>query len=319
MHNSSGPLRNSKAARSARGVPTFSLYGEQGRISDVEFVHIEDIASRSRNYNWEIDSHTHRGLFQMLCLLEGRAHIQLDDLSMEVEAPAAILIPPAVVHAFQFSHECHGYVLTLAEALLVEDLPEAQRALFEELLLQARVVELSTPHENVASRVGAMLEQIMAEFRWPQAGRAWMFDWLVRGVLLLLARQHATLSEAKGGNRGERGRAELFARFRQLVESHWQDHWTVPRYAEALKVTESRLNRLCRALAGKSAFDVVQDRVMLEARRRLVYVQVPVSQLAYELGYQDPAYFCRHFKKQTGMTPTAFRKRGRELPGKSPA
>ena len=301
-----------KSAR--RGVPTFSLYGEQSRINDVEFVHIEDIASRSRHYNWEIDSHTHKGLFQMLCLLEGKARIRLDDLEVDVRSPAAILIPPAVVHAFQFAPESHGYVLTVAESLLAEELPEAQRILFENLLLQARLVELNSPQGDIASRLQAMLEQIMAEFRWPQLGRAAMLDWLVRGAMLLVARQLATTTINDDNGRGERGRAELFARFRQLVETHWQEHWTIPRYAEELKVTESRLNRLCRSLADKTAFEVVQDRLMLEARRRLVYVQVPVSQLAYELGYQDPAYFCRHFKKQTGMTPTDFRKQGRILP-----
>lgn len=308
MHNSSRRERS----RRARGIPTFALYGEQARINDLEFVHIEDIAARSRNYGWEIDSHTHRGLFQMLVLLEGGVRVQLDDLNAEVKPPVAILIPPAVVHAFHFAPESVGYVLTVAESRLVEDLPEAQLALFEDLMLEARLVELQTTHGDVSDRVKAVLEQIMAEFRWPQAGRAWMFDWLVRAVLLLVARQHAT---AVHGGSGERGRAELFARFRQLVEQHWQEHWTVPRYAEALKVTESRLNRLCHALTDKSAFEVVQDRVLLEARRRLVYVQVPVSQLAYELGYQDPAYFCRHFKKQTGMTPSQFRKQGRAAQG----
>lgn len=306
VHNSSSGGRG--RSRGARGIPTFALYGEQARINDLEFVHIEDIAARSRTYGWEIDSHTHRGLFQMLCLLEGSVRVQLDDLAAEVKPPAAILIPPAVVHAFHFAPESVGFVLTVAESRVAEDMPDAQLALFEELMLEARLVELRTAHDDVSERVRAMLEQIQAEFRLPQAGRAWMLDWLVRAVLLLVARQHATTVH---GGSGERGRAELFARFRQLVEQHWREHWTIPRYAETLKVTESRLNRLCNALTDKSAFEVVQDRLLLEARRRLVYVQVPVSQLAYELGYQDPAYFCRHFKKQTGMTPSQFRKQGR--------
>ncbi|HNH36489.1 MAG TPA: AraC family transcriptional regulator, partial [Rhodocyclaceae bacterium] len=63
------------------------------------------------------------------------------------------------------------------------------------------------------------------------------------------------------------------------------------------------------------AFDLVQARLLLEARRRLVYIAAPVSLLAYELGFQDPAYFCRVFKRATGMTPTAFRAANQGQPG----
>jgi AraC family transcriptional activator of pobA len=85
----------------------------------------------------------------------------------------------------------------------------------------------------------------------------------------------------------------------------------VPDYAATLHVSGSRLNRTCRTLADKSAFEVVQERMLLEARRRLIYISAPVAQLAYELGFQDAAYFCRFFKKHSGVTPTEFRRRAR--------
>jgi AraC family transcriptional activator of pobA len=61
-------------------------------------------------------------------------------------------------------------------------------------------------------------------------------------------------------------------------------------------------------VAGVSAAELVQQRLLLEARRRLIHVAAPVAQIAYELGYQDPAYFCRIFKKRVGLTPSAFRR-----------
>jgi AraC family transcriptional activator of pobA len=74
-------------------------------------------------------------------------------------------------------------------------------------------------------------------------------------------------------------------------------------------VTPVRLNRLCLKLAGKSAFDIVHDRLMLEACRKLTYAPSSVASIAYELGFQDPAYFSRAFKRHTGLTPKAFRER----------
>jgi AraC family transcriptional activator of pobA len=296
-------------SRRSAAVPIFSLYGEHGAAPGVEFVHIEHIAARSQRYDWEIASHAHRGLFQMLCIFGGGARVHLDDMALDVGPATAIVIPPSVVHAFRFLPGTRGYVLTVAESLLAGP-DAAQAALFEPLLIEPGLIDLGDGDgDGVAARVAALLAQIDEEFRRPKDGRNQMFDWLVRAVLLLVARRRAPEPLPHDG-RGVRG--ELFARFRELVEAHYAEHWPVPRYAVQLSVTESRLNRLCRALAGKSAFDVIQDRLLLEARRKLFYIAAPVSQLAYELGFADPAYFCRFFKKKTGVAPSAFRSRRSE-------
>jgi AraC family transcriptional activator of pobA len=72
------------------------------------------------------------------------------------------------------------------------------------------------------------------------------------------------------------------------------------------------LNRLCLKIAGKSAFEITQERLMLEACRKLTYVPASVAGIAYELGFQDPAYFSRLFKKLVGLTPKAYRERTQE-------
>ena len=62
--------------------------------------------------------------------------------------------------------------------------------------------------------------------------------------------------------------------------------------------------------AGRTAFALIQSRVLLEARRKPIYTAMPVSQLTYELGFSDPAYFTRFFRKLSGVTPAAFRMQG---------
>jgi AraC family transcriptional activator of pobA len=140
----------------------------------------------------------------------------------------------------------------------------------------------------------------------PQQGNALMLEWLARSVLLLLARTHAEQSAA---NRSGHAEFRLFAAFRAAVEQHYKDAVPVAHYADLLRVTPVRLNRLCLKLAGKSAFDIVQDRLMLEACRKLTYAPSSVASIAYELGFQDPAYFSRAFKRHTGLTPKTYRER----------
>lgn len=101
-------------------VPRFALYGEEARSTDAEFIHIEDIGSRSSRYDWEIASHTHKGLFQLVAMLDGGARVLIDDRVADLVAPSAVVVPPAVVHGFRFHPGTHGYVLTVAEAVLFD-------------------------------------------------------------------------------------------------------------------------------------------------------------------------------------------------------
>jgi AraC family transcriptional activator of pobA len=90
---------------------------------------------------------------------------------------------------------------------------------------------------------------------------------------------------------------------------HYLQHWSVERYARRLSLSSTSLNRLCQSLASATAFDVIQQRLALEARRRLVYVPDSIAAIAVQLGFKDPAYFSRFFRKHSGVSPSEFRRR----------
>ncbi|MFO1116172.1 MAG: helix-turn-helix domain-containing protein [Beijerinckiaceae bacterium] len=295
------PARKPRPSRAAQTpIPVFSLYGEPDAVAP-EFIHIEDIRSRSERYQWEIEEHRHHGLFQLLFLIEGAARVRIDHRAIEARAPFALAMPSGVVHAFQFEPDTHGFVLTIEESMLARSSGDHPAALF----LHPALIDLtSSPAE--AARLVALFEQIALEFR--DGGRATgaVLQWLAGAALVLVLRQHETLAREK--TQGAREAAD-FHRFRALVEARLTEHWPIPLYARELGLSESRLNRVCRIAAGRSALEIVQDRLTLEARRRLIHVAGSVAALAYELGFEDPAYFWRFFRRRTGMTPNEFRKR----------
>jgi AraC family transcriptional activator of pobA len=288
-------------------IPQFALYGENAPLAGSELVHIELIETRSRLYDWEIASHTHRGLFQILFLLGGHVSARIDTANWDCAGPCVITIHPSVVHGFRFSAETYGYVLTVDQNVLFGDRPGADGDIFSGLFLQPLAMDLAAA-PDLRQRIEALLRQMLIEFERPLHGHTLMLDWLTRCVMLLLLRQHAAHRSADLSGRAD---FELFSRLRTSVEENYKAQWSVARHAAALRVTESRLNRLCLKLSGKSAFDLLQQRLMLEARRKLTYVPASVSSIAYELGFQDPAYFSRVFKRHTGMTPKIFRERAR--------
>ncbi|MGY3560472.1 AraC-like DNA-binding protein [Bradyrhizobium sp. USDA 4463] len=108
---------------------------------------------------------------------------------------------------------------------------------------------------------------------------------------------------------GSSGNSEsnLFRRFEALLEQHHLERWTVADYADALAITPTHLNRITRAATGDTASHLILNRLVREARRNLVYTNLPVSTIAYALGFEDPAYFSRVYAAATGLSPRAFR------------
>lgn len=95
--------------------------------------------------------------------------------------------------------------------------------------------------------------------------------------------------------------------FEKLLEQYFKTEKSPSFYADKLNITLKHLNRICNEILQKTATDVIMDRVILEIKRMLTDKQLAVNEIASAVGYDDYSYFSRVFKKQTGISPTAFR------------
>lgn len=301
------PAPPARLSRPSREIPQFALYGEPAQAGSAAAVHIELIETRSRMYAWHIGTHVHRGLFQVLFLLKGEVRASIGDTVWECAGPVAITIHPSLVHGFDFSEEAQGYVLTIDQQVLFASARE-HGELFASLFVEPLAIALA-PAGTTRARLASLLEQLLAEAAWPQQGHELILEWLARAALLLLVRAQA---EHRLADQSGRGDFALYTRFRAEVEARYKEQWQVGQYAARLKVTPTRLNRLCLRIAGRTAFEIAQERLLLEACRQLTYLPAGVASIAYELGFQDPAYFSRLFKKRFGLTPREYRLAPRE-------
>ena len=308
--------RGRRASRAPADIPRFTLYGEGGGGDAVELLHVEAIASRSRLYQWEIDAHLHAGHHQLLWLRSGRAEVRLDESHIMLTGPAAVAIPPGVVHAFRFEPECNGHVLTLAMRVLVEGNPALGPDALQALFGRGLCLSLNAT-DDATQRLDPLFQQLQHDVQTPGLDGARPVPlWLTRAVLWRTAQAAARQARAAGQpGAGSARLAALHTRFLTLVESHYLEHWSVQRDAEPLGTSTDRLNRVTHAHAGRSALDLVHDRLQREACRRLTCLAAPVSRLAFELGFDDPAYFCRFFKRRVGVSPSAYRARASALDG----
>jgi AraC family transcriptional activator of pobA len=273
---------------------SYNLFGEVRDLPDV--VHCETIAARSVLHDWEFAPHRHARLHQVLLVARGGGRATLEGRQHRLRPMSVVNVPSGQVHGFSFTPGTQGWVVTLASETLDEVLTPSEglgRALSEAAVLGG------TP------AMRRLMTDIFAEHGGRNFARAHILKALSATLLGLVARA-MTANKTRGGPVPG---ADLIRKFEAMLETHYLEHCPVAHYAEALKVTPTHLSRVTREAFGCPASHMIRDRVVREARRNLVYTNLPVSTIAYALGFNDPAYFSRTFTLATGLSPSEFRDR----------
>ncbi len=275
------------------GVPTVAFYGEQARWPGTELLHSEKLEERSERHDWHIRAHRHTSLSQLFLLLGGSGTATLDSEDFGVSAPALLIIPEGCVHEFRWQQHSRGFVLSVAAPA------------------SGRLQDLSLTMPRVLQPAGEVdYLTTLFEHLHEESTNAWQHrDSVIDSLLNLVCVTASRLQQAPVSPK-PRDRASLhFDRFLQLVEQQHKAQWPVSAYADQLGITPAHLNSICRKRSHQSALNIIHSRQLLAARRALTYTEMNVSQVAESLGFDDPAYFTRFFKRLNGMTPREFRRR----------
>ncbi|MFA7946650.1 helix-turn-helix domain-containing protein [Pseudomonas brenneri] len=259
--------------------------------------HCESIPERSQLHDWDIKPHRHGDLVQLLYVQGGSAELEVEGVINRVETPSLQVVPALSVHGFRFSQDIQGHVLSLAQPWVdqlsaVLDSPPLGRAGCYPVAGQKRYLD-------------TLFDSIAQEYCEQAAGRELMLQSLVSALLVWVGRRSLDLSRAESPLQ-DRGREHLQG-FHRLLEVHFREHRPIEHYAGELGISAAHLNAVCRRLAGQSALQLINQRLLLEAKRCLVYTAMTINQVADSLGFSEPAYFSRFFKRGSGLSPKVFR------------
>lgn len=290
-----------------RRIPHYDLYGEApGRAPD-RLVHVETIEARSAGHHWKIEPHLHRALAQLVFVLRGRGVVTAESVRAQYRPPALIVMPAGVVHGFEFEPGTSGHVVTLSDALLRELV--RRDAAIAALFRRPTTLELTAPALR-STDLAQGLRRLAREFARREEGRELaLLGWTEVLLANVLRLARATDEPADAASDGRR---QVVARFGELIERRFREGAPLRSYAEALNVSESRLRTACLSTTGQAPIQLIHARLVLEAKRQLLYTADPVRRIAYGLGFEDPAYFTRFFTRRAGVSPRAFRQRGPE-------
>lgn len=274
------------------GIPSYNLYGEIGDLPDV--AHCEAISTRSALHNWRIKPHRHARLHQFFYVSAGGGQYFVDGQKYDLAPPQILNIPPRTVHGFEYEAGTSGWVVTVPVEVLNQHIANDLAPLLNSVCQIA-------PDDDLPG----LFDVLAREHSERRFARAHILQSL---TMLIVGHIVRALSETEEDSQTRAG-SPLFFAFETLLEQHLFDHWTLGQYAQKLGATPTHLSRLARQYAGISASKVIEGRLMQEARRDLAYTSLTISEIAYRIGFGDPAYFARVFARATGVTPSAFRSR----------
>lgn len=132
-----------------------------------------------------------------------------------------------------------------------------------------------------------------------------MLQMMLKRILILCTRIYKNQENYK---QLENKTVDIIRDFNYLVEQHFKEKHSVADYAELLHKSPKTLANLFKKIGKKTPLQFIQSRIMLEAKRSLRYSEKSISEIAYELGYNDVQSFSRFFKKREGTSPVDFRK-----------
>lgn len=276
-----------------------------GDASDhVGFLNCERIAERSHIHGWTVEQHFHEGLAQLFVFGHGTVRSQIDTQRKEIVGPALVWMPEMVTHAFEYPLDMPGWVITVPSA-------DVSRIAMEMTWLNGwigspRVISGQQANKFIEVCV-TFSELALKEVRRQGETTSIALESLFR--LLITNCHRALITEEALLPLLENRRLNLVTRFQMLLDQHLEDPKTVSEYSRILAVTPTHLSRSAKEITGKTAGELIADRVLLEAKRKLVFTNLSISEICYALRFSSPAYFSRFFTKLTNDSPTAYRKR----------
>jgi AraC family transcriptional activator of pobA len=279
-----------------------AIYGE-ARLPDSD-LHLEAMQERAEVLAYTVRPHVHPGMLQLLFALGGVCKATIDGITHTLVSPCLVSIPGGIAHCFNFGPDAAGWILTVAHDHVLEAPLVRNEDNVTSLLRQPHLVDLAGLEQQEAL-LRTLFTQLDEELRMRRRGQRAGIEYFLRLILLQHWRAVETGQDARHDDRDRR----LFYDFRALLEENFTRHWTVPEYSRRLKCSPLRLNRVCRAFTRQTANGVILGRLGEEARRLLVFTTAPAAHVGARLGFQEPSYFTRFFRRQTGVTPGEFRQR----------
>lgn len=257
----------------------------------------------SKQYLHLHSAHRH-SFYHLVYFTKGSGNQTIDFKNYPVVPGLIYFMTPGQVHSWAFDSEVEGYIINFSEdyfkSFLFNPLYLENFSFFDDLTGDPVIILPEPTREKIQN----LFEDILNEGKSSLAFNADLVRILMISIFIRVSRasnieQHVHTSSYNH---------TLLKSFKKLIETNFIQLRFPKQYAELLYITPNHLNALCNDLLGVSAGQLIRDRVILEAKRLLINMELPISEISERLAFSDHSYFIKFFKKHVGTTPDKFRK-----------
>ncbi len=253
------------------------------------------------------DAHRHN-CFQVFLFKKGGGEHMIDFNYYTIEDNTLHFVSEGQVHSLNSIEGTDGYVILFTKEIVIMN--SADKYIFNDFpVFNKSVSPILHPDKDMYADLENMLLMMIAEYG---KNNSYKENILGSYISILLLKSKTIITETSEYKRTDSTSQELLQKFNNLVEEHFIEFHKVNEYADLLNVTPNHLSETIKKVTGKTAGDVIHERLILEAKRRLLHSSITAKELAYELNFNDPSYFSRFFKANTNLSPEGFRKEIRE-------
>lgn len=250
-----------------------------------------------------VNSHHAHSTYVCVIFTQGTGQHVIDFTTYPVTQGSVFLLNPGQVHCWSLSDDVEGYVFFHTKELYESVFLENKLEDFPFFHLGQNHPVIYLEHDQIR-KIIPLFEEIIKEFRVTESHKNSKITSLINLVYIDLARVHQESDLVKTSTHY----ANL-KRLQKLIDEYFKQKKLPRDYAEMMNMTTRHLSRICADTLNTTPTELIQERVLIEAKRMLIHSDATISYVAEALGYEDYSYFIRLFKKKVGMSPKEFQKK----------
>ncbi|WP_163812030.1 AraC family transcriptional regulator [Pseudodesulfovibrio sp. JC047] len=246
--------------------------------------------------------------FAIQFVTRGKGVHVIDFQPYDIVPNSLYFVTPHQLHMWCPDGDLDGYVMAFTEDFLRSpDAPIVNMADLEFFYSTAHLPVFHADSEQ-ASVLLDLVNKMTTEFNARKPGFMSVLHAFFHVFMVNMHRMYAENTHVEAVGR----ESDLVRRFKKRVAEKYVTQWTVQNYADDLGVSVSRLNSAVKESTGTTPGQVIRNETVVAAKRMLAHSDMNVSEICFELSFEDPSYFGRFFKREAGVTPSVFRNRMRE-------
>ena len=233
--------------------------------------------------------------FVLIFCKAGEVKIEIDNQISEISGGHFLTITPKQYYQFIEVNNCEGFILEFTYDFFCKDEKEVELIYHNGLYCHFGLNELiKIPDENSLNRVTDYYSALKRELE----NKLFEYETSLHSILKILIIE-VSRCKIMQQERPLYKPDALFLRFLNLIRDNFEKRLTIKEYAQLLHISEQKINELAKKNTNETTQQLINDLIILEAKRLFNYENLNVKQAAYKLGFDDSHYFSRFFKKQT--------------------